>query len=354
MIWIEKYRPKSFDEMIGKRETVRMLSSYNLETIPHLIMHGQSGHGKKTVLLGLVRHLYGDIPSTRLRNAEIQSGSKRLSVSYLESDEYIEVCPSDYGYQDKAVIQGIIKEMGQTRPILSMFDKHKRRSIKLIVITCAEELSYEAQAALRRTIEMYSKCFRIILICDELSRLIEPIRSRCVFVRVPGFSDQDVMENMSAIIKKENYTVPSEVLYEICEHSAGNMRRALCTLELFCFNQNGGGAKRMKMENKTRLDWECLVDSIVSVIKSEQSSMALYNIRKDLYLLMSSCISPRTILIELLRGLILGVDFKSLLLLSRHALTYEERMRLGTKSVYHLEGFIAASMCVLSERKYGR
>lgn len=351
MIWIEKYRPTMLEDAAGKEGIADMLRSYSLETIPHLIIHGQPGHGKKTVLLGLVRHLFGEVPRMRVRNTEIQSGSRKIDVTYLESDEYVEICPSDHGYQDKAVIQSVIKEMGQTKPILSMFARSKRPSIKLIVITSAEDLSSEAQAALRRTIEMYSGSFRIVLMCNELSRLIEPIRSRCLFVRIPGFSDEEVMRNMQNVLGKENCSVPDDALREICRHSAGNMRRALCALELLCFNQNERDVKRARVEKTPRLEWECMVDSIVSSAKARQTSESLMGIRKDLYVLLNSCISPRTLLVELLRGLVQGADFATLLAISQHALVYEERMRLGTKSIYHLEAFVAASMCIFGDKR---
>ncbi|ADM12399.1 DNA replication factor C small subunit [Encephalitozoon intestinalis ATCC 50506] len=353
MIWIEKYRPTSFDKVVGRDKISSLLKSYTLETIPHMILHGKSGHGKKTTLLCLINHLYGGNSEPKIRTVEVLSGTKKIEVSYMESDEYVEISPSQYGHHDKAVIQNIIKEMGQTKPILSMLSRAKRTPIKLIVITSAEELSLEAQAALRRTIEMYSNVLRVVLMCNELSRLIEPIRSRCFFLRIPGFSDEDIMSNMRRILEKENYTVPEETLEEICRESEGNMRRALCILELFCFNMNEKEAKRPKNNCKAmKLDWEIEVGSMAGVIKRNPTSEGLVEIRKSLYALLNTCISPRTILIGLLRNLVLGEDFKTFLLLSRHALKYEERIRLGMKSIYHLEGFVAASMCVLNEKRY--
>lgn len=353
MIWIEKYRPKSFDKIVGREEISNVLKSYTLETIPHLILHGMPGHGKKTALLCLVNHLYGESPEMKVRTVEVLSGVKKIEVSYMESDEYVEISPSQYGYHDKAVIQSIIKEMGQTKPILSMLKGTKKAPIKLVAITSAEELTLEAQAALRRTIEMYSGVLRIVLICSELSRLIEPVRSRCFFLRIPGFSNEDIISNMCRISEKENYAIPKEKLEEICKESEGNMRRALCILELFCFNMNDKEAKRPKSSGKDlKLDWELMVMAISSIVKSNQTPEGLVEIRKSLYMLLNSCISPRTILIELLRNLILGEDFKTFLLLSRQALKYEERIRFGMKSIYHLEGFITSSMCVFNEKRY--
>jgi replication factor C subunit 3/5 len=349
MLWIEKHRPKSFGEMVGKTRAREMLSCYSIDSMPHLVLYGQTGHGKKTLLLSLVAHLYGCAPETRVQKKEIQAGTRRLEVSYLEASEYIEISPSAYDYQDRVVIQGVIKEMVQSRPVLSMFTGTKRPAIRLIVINNAEELSFEAQAALRRTIEMYSDNFRIVLMCSELSRLIDPIRSRCLLIRVSGFSDPEIVENMEAILKKEGETAPAEILSSMAEYAGGDMRKGLCMLELYCFNRNEEQSKRKKLDaGQMLLDWEVTIASIAASIKKSQRPETMVAVRKELYELLNSCISPRTILSELVRRLTAGAGFNSSVLIHRHALVYDERIRLGTKSIYHLEAFVAASMCVFS------
>ncbi|KAM0672876.1 small subunit of replication factor C [Ordospora colligata] len=350
MIWIERYRPTRFEDMDGRKQIVNALKGYTIENMPHIIMHGQSGSGKKTALMCLISHLYGEAPEMRPRTIEVTSGSKKLEVAYTDSDGYMEICPAKYGHHDKAIIQGVIKEMGQTKPILSMFGgATKKTAIKLVAIMSAEQLSVEAQAALRRTIEMYSGCLRIVLVCEELSRLIEPIRSRCFFLRIPGFSNTEMVDVMNKVLEKENYSVPVQTLTEISEECVGNMRRALCVLELFCFNMADGDGKRVKTQDKCmKLEWELIISSITLIIKSKQTSDGFIEIRKLLYTLLNSCISSRTILLELFRQLSTGVDSKMLLLLCRSALMYEERMKKGTKGIYHLEGFVASSMCVFA------
>ena len=57
---------------------------------------------------------------------------------------------------------------------------------KLLIINEADQLSKEAQGALRRTMEKYIKNCRIILICEFVHKIIQPIRSRCVNLRVPS------------------------------------------------------------------------------------------------------------------------------------------------------------------------
>ena len=125
MLWLEKYKPKSFKDITSHPEIVSMLKSYTLESIPNLIIHGQNGHNKKTLLYSLIGHLYGKYPEPKQKTIEMKINATTINVNYLESDEMIEICPSDYNYRDRHVVQSIIKDMAQTRPILSMFGAKK-------------------------------------------------------------------------------------------------------------------------------------------------------------------------------------------------------------------------------------
>ena len=60
-----------------------------------------------------------------------------------------------------------------------------KRKFKIVLINCVDNLSYYAQASLRRTMEKYANTCKFIFICDQLSKIIEPLRSRCLCVRVP-------------------------------------------------------------------------------------------------------------------------------------------------------------------------
>lgn len=349
MLWIEKHKPRSFGEITSHKEVISMLESYTLETVPNLIVHGQPGHNKKTVLYSFIAHLYGKYPEPKQRSAEMDVGSAKIEVSYLESDEMIEICPSEYGYRDRHVVQKIIKDMAQTRPILGMFGA-KKRSVKILVIDQSEDLSKDAQASLRRTIEVYSGHFRIIMLCTEVSKLIEPIRSRCLLVRMRGFSDSEMAAICESVLEKEGFLSEKEVIGEVCANSLGNCKRALCLLEVHCFNRDPSNVKRARTDIAGfRLDWEARIDAIVEMIKTSPSVETMVSIRKELYGLIVSHIPPSVILLEMMRGLCKGIGDVSKSI-AASALVYDERIRLGTKALYHLEAFAASSMCVLSQK----
>lgn len=351
MLWIEKYKPKSFSEITTHRDTVEALEKYTLSTIPNLIIHGQNGHNKKTILYSLISHLYGKYPEPKTRTREIETGSTAMLVTFLESDEMIEICPSEYGYKDRFVVQSIIKEMAQSRPIASLFGAVKR-SVKILIIDQAEDLSKDAQAALRRTMEVYSGHFRVVMLCSETSKMIDPIKSRCLMVRMRGFKDDEINLIAERILAKEDFVAPKSVIDDICTNSNGDCKRALCLLELYCFNSDPGQVKKHRPDfSNFKLEWESKIENVVSLIKNSPKPETMIEIRKEFYALLGSSIPPSVILLHMMKELSFKCSFETCKTISTFALGYEERIKMGTKHLYHLEAFAASCMLALSQKK---
>jgi len=351
MIWIEKYKPKSLAEVISHTEVASMLSKYTLDTIPNLIVHGQIGHNKKTIVYALISHLYGTYPTLITRTIEIDAGSSKITVTYHECEEMVEICPSEYGYKDRYVVQGIIKEIAQAKPILSLFGSRKR-AVKILIVDQAEDLSRDAQAALRRTMEVYSDHFRVIMICTEASKLIDPIRSRCLMVRVRGFRDDEIGLICNSIAKAEGFIADNDVISSICKNSRGNGKRAICLFELYCFNQASSENKRLKTDySQVKLEWEVKLEQLADKIRRSPRPETMVEIRKELYSLLNSMIPPSTVLVEMLRELSKNCSRDARRLLATFAVCYEERIRLGSKPIYHLEAFAASAMIILAQKK---
>ena len=110
------------------------------------------------------------------------------------SSHHVELSPGDAGSNDRYVIQLVLKELASTKNIRSSvanMDTTQQDSsaapaseIKVVVLNQVDRLSKQAQAALRRTMEKYASTCRLILCCDSPSKLIAPLRSRCLGVRV--------------------------------------------------------------------------------------------------------------------------------------------------------------------------
>ncbi|CAG8617618.1 12343_t:CDS:2 [Dentiscutata erythropus] len=87
----------------------------------------------------------------------------------------------DIGIYDKIVYQELLTEIAQTQQI----DVGTKQQFKVVAINEADEITHNAQAVLRCTMEKYISNLKIILCCNSTSRIIEPIRSRCMLLRVP-------------------------------------------------------------------------------------------------------------------------------------------------------------------------
>ncbi|RYG51122.1 hypothetical protein EON66_11125 [archaeon] len=96
---------------------------------------------------------------------------------------------------------------------------------KVLVLTEVDRLTTEAQAALRRTMESYTATCRLVLIASSLSKVIDPLRSRCLCMRVPAPSQPEVMSVLSSIATAEGLDVHVSVLSRIAKQANNNLRR---------------------------------------------------------------------------------------------------------------------------------
>ena len=110
-------------------------------------------------------------------------------------------------------------------------DKFKFRAPAVVILTEADRLTRDAQAALRRTMEKHSTTCRLILVCNNPSKVIDPVRSRCLGIRVPAPTVRDMMGVMTSVAQKEGLTLPPQLAARVAAHSDRNMRRALLILE---------------------------------------------------------------------------------------------------------------------------
>ena len=79
--------------------------------------------------------------------------------------------------------------------------------------------------------EKHSTSCRLVLVCNNPSKVIDPVRSRCLGIRVPAPTVRDMMGVMTAVAQKEGLTLPPQLAARVAAHSDRNMRRALLMLE---------------------------------------------------------------------------------------------------------------------------
>ncbi len=201
-IWTEKYRPSNLSEVVGQTPITGRLKNYVKErSMPHLLFAGPAGTGKTTCALALAKELFGELWKHNLH--ELNASDER-------------------GID---VVRGKIKEFARTAPL-------GEDGFKIIFLDEADALTGAAQAALRRTMEKYSRTCRFVMSCNFSSKIIDPIQSRCAVFRFRPLKAEDVERYLKFVGVKEELNIDKEAYESLTYLAQGDLRRAINGLQM--------------------------------------------------------------------------------------------------------------------------
>lgn len=343
LLWVDKHRPKTLDECDYHPELSsrlkRMAASGNP---PHMLFVGPSGAGKSTRVHAFLRELYGPgVDAIKVETKSVapnpNTPSNTVDIQVVVSNYHLALTPSDVGNKDRAVVMQLIKEVAAHPPLGA-------QTFKVVVIDEAGTLTGQAQAALRRTMEKYMKTCRIILLCDSASKIIPPLRSRCLAVRVGAPSNEEVQGVLQKVAAKESLQLVPQFASKIAEKADRDLRRALLILE----SVHAQGSQFTKDTPLPQEGWETAVEKIAKKILQEQSPKCAMEVRGMLYELMAACLPSEFILKQLLARLISEQRDDSVKQRAIAAAAhFESTMRQGSKDIFHLEAFVLRFMADL-------
>jgi replication factor C subunit 3/5 len=344
-LWCDKTRPLTLSKLTLHQDiTIKLKALAKSEELPHLLVYGPPGAGKKTRVMSLLREIYGPgVEKVKLEHRAFKTPTQKLiDITTIGSNYHIECNPSDAGSADRFVIQEVIKEIASHGSLTKGKDGSK--SFKIVILTEVDRLSKQAQAGLRRTMEKYSSQCRIILICNSPSKIIEPVRSRCLSIRIPSPSTAEIADLLVATAKKEQVTVPLELGVKMATMCDRNLRRALLMCEA---SKVQYGANILPVELIPQLpDWEIYIIKLARELLQEQSPAKLLIARDMMYELLTNCIPGDVIMQTLCRELMKVLDDSLKHEISYWAAYYEHRMKMGSKDIFHLEAFVAKFLAV--------
>ena len=203
VMWVEKYRPKKISDLVNQKEIMGSLNALlkNQSEMPHLLFSGSAGVGKTSAAICLSREILGE-------------HWRDYSLELNASDE---------------------RGIGMVREKVKKFSRfaglNTEIPFKIIILDEADEMTSDAQTALRRIIEDTAKYCRFILIANNLSKIIEPIQSRCVVFKFTRISNKEISSQLKFIAQKEKIKADEKGLETICDYADGDIRHAINILQ---------------------------------------------------------------------------------------------------------------------------
>jgi replication factor C subunit 3/5 len=206
--WVEKYRPKNIEEIISHTQNIETIKKLlENESLPHLLFHGSPGTGKTSMIMAIAKKIYGK--------------NMRLMVMKLDASD-------DRGINS---VRDDIKGFAEKT---NMFQK----GIKLIILDEVDAMTFDAQFALRRIIEIYSSSVRFCLICNYENKIIPAIRSRCANFRFSNIDNKNISIKLNQIKQTEKLECENGVIETIAKISKGDLRKAINLLQSVSMNSD--------------------------------------------------------------------------------------------------------------------
>jgi replication factor C subunit 3/5 len=206
--WIEKYRPDCLDKIISHQNIVLTLRKYLIKnTLPNLILFGSPGTGKTSMIKACANELYGK-QNVNIMTLEINASEER-------------------GID---VVRSRITQFANSRSTFS-WGVIDRSTVKLVILDEADSMTFDAQIALKNTIDTYSRTTRFCLMCNCIKKIHYSLISRCIRFRLRPLPKTQIFVHVGKICKIENINITDDAISEIIKYSHGDMRRVVNVLQ---------------------------------------------------------------------------------------------------------------------------
>lgn len=176
-----------------------------------MLFYGPPGTGKTSTILALAKELYGP--------EMIKSRVLELNASDERGISIVREKVKDFA------------RMQLTNPPPGYKSRYPCPPFKIIVLDEADSMTQDAQSALRRTMETYSKITRFCLICNYVTRIIDPLASRCSKFRFKSLDQGNAKKRLEEIAEKEGVTLEPGAVDALIKSSEGDLRKAITFLQ---------------------------------------------------------------------------------------------------------------------------
>lgn len=310
--------PKTLKEYDNKNYLLeRILKNYNnFDELPNLLVFGNDGCGKKTVIHIILNHY----ANPKIYNKTLIKLDEK--IKYFESKYHIEIDLNHYNLNDKYLIENFVKDFVTTRNV--GFDIPK-----VVVFFNAHLISRVSQFMLRRIIENNYQTCKFIFSTNNLNRIIEPLKSRFLHLKIKS-PTKLIMKN---ILKKYNKYKNLELKSKDINKANNNINIKTCIQNLELISKN----------IDLRQNYEIVLSDIFKEITSKKFNLSdYYDIRTKIYELYTDNNSETSMFNYLFHLALKHKKFKDEIKMNitKEVAINEQNMILGNKEPIYLEKLI--------------
>ena len=246
MLWTEKYRPNKIGEIVGQEHFVMDATSWiEDKNMPNALLFGNAGTGKTAAGIALAKCILGD----------------------NFKDNFVEVNASDDRRLE--VVRTTIKNIAQSGTIGDV-------PFRICLLDELGGMTIDAQSALKRLMERYANNIRFIITCNDRSKIIHPLQSRCANYHFKPLSNEVILEVIKGILHTEGInTFGDDELAGFIYELDGDLRRAITEIQAA---KSSGFSLSKQIESSHQEYNEILIE-----ILNKNPNKALADLHKIIY-----------------------------------------------------------------------
>lgn len=350
-LWVDKYRPKNLDDFIYNRsaaQTLKCLAKHSTD-IPHLIIEGVSGIGKKSIAMAFVKECldqYGlkgnEVYRTSNLEISLKYPNKKIDMNIQKSLFHYNLNPSDYGIYDRHIVQDFLKSQFRYKQLTGF-------PYKTVLIRDAENLSMDAQQSLRRTLENCIKNCRFVFFVntEKQGNLIMALNSRCIRIRMAAPTKDEAYSVVQRFLDLEGIKVNDKLIKNLYKKCQGNLSH---TINLLQFIVTTTAPDILANQITVNMPDICLVtnscNDIVTKMFSSEDLNLVTHIRIQLYTLLTHGVNAEEIvkrIFKIVSTNLVGLELKVVKITD----DIEMKLKKSSREFYHLESYIVQLLVLI-------
>jgi len=328
----DKYRPRKLDDIRYHKEIANILKTLDINNLPHILMYGPHGSGKKTLLYSFL----GYDKKTRIIQ-RIKTSSKEIPFTMYRNKIYIELDIKEMGMYCKFIIRDILKNMAETRQVSNNLQK-------IIILHHCELLTIESQFILNKILELHSVNCKFILISNTINNIMSSLQSNCLCLRVQCPSQEEIRNHIVEIINKENnINLSVTQLEKLLSDNHRNLKTAILQLEICDLIKS----------QKASINKKKIQEIVKLILKKRTTLTTISKITSFLYeFIMDNNINSNYILLNIYYQLIEHLDKNKInkhVEITKITSKYDMRLIQGSKDIMHIQAYIFSLIETLNE-----